>query len=275
MLTPDSTSRALAQKLTIRLGGYFASSQLFEINTQALSSKYYSESAKLVEQVFRKLLAVAKDETGLVCLLIDEIETIAASRDQLTQTGECYDSIRATNQLLTALDRIRHQSNVIVLCTSNLHQAIDSAFLDRVDYEVEIPAPSKAAIYEILRSTMNELIRSKIISNEPYQYPEDVAALIDDHIYIPGYNRLQCLDKHPDSPASILAGIAESCVDFSGRRLRKLPLLAITTYAWGDSCSLKDALEALQMAVKEEMGRKDALKDMRMTAEDGMGRNNV
>lgn len=205
--------------------------------------------------MFDKVLALAKDERELVCVLIDEVESIAGSREQLSESGECYDSIRATNQLLTALDRIRNQSNVIVLCTSNLHQAIDPAFLDRVDYEVPIPPPCKSAVYEILRSTINELIRSNLISAEPYLYGENIKLCQRDLIYLPIHDVINELDQYPDSPPMVLAGIAEACVTFSGRKLRKLPLLAITTYTWGENCPLKDALEALQTAVKQETGK--------------------
>jgi SpoVK/Ycf46/Vps4 family AAA+-type ATPase len=117
-------SRALAQKLAIRLSRTFRSGRLFEINTQDLLSKFYSESGKLVSEMFDKVLKMAYDEKELVCVLIDEIESIATSRQVSTKNGECTDTVRATNQLLTALDRIRNKPNIIVFCTSNLVESI-------------------------------------------------------------------------------------------------------------------------------------------------------
>jgi SpoVK/Ycf46/Vps4 family AAA+-type ATPase len=117
-------SRALAQKLAIRLSRTFRSGKLFEINTQDLLSKFYSESGKLVSEMFDKVLKMAYDEKELVCVLIDEIESIATSRQVSTKNGECTDTVRATNQLLTALDRIRNKPNIIVFCTSNLVESI-------------------------------------------------------------------------------------------------------------------------------------------------------
>lgn len=115
--------------MVIRLGRTFRGGRLFEINTQDLLSKFYSESGKLVSEMFDKVLQMAQDDKKLVCVLIDEIESIASSRQVSTQNGECTDTVRATNQLLTALDRIRNKPNVIVFCTSNL---IDS--IVRFDY---------------------------------------------------------------------------------------------------------------------------------------------
>lgn len=73
--------------------------------------------------------------------------------------------MKATNQVLTGLDRLRSQSNVLVFATSNLLDAIDPAFLDRADIKQFVPAPGPKAIYEILRSTFNELIRCDAISS--------------------------------------------------------------------------------------------------------------
>lgn len=97
---------------------------MFEINTQDLLSKFYSESGKLVSEMFEKVLKMAHDDEELVCVLIDEIESIAASRQASTKNGECTDTVRATNQLLTALDRIRSKPNIVVFCTSNLAESI-------------------------------------------------------------------------------------------------------------------------------------------------------
>lgn len=74
--------------------------------------------------MFEKVLKMAHDDEELVCVLIDEIESIAASRQASTKNGECTDTVRATNQLLTALDRIRSKPNIVVFCTSNLAESI-------------------------------------------------------------------------------------------------------------------------------------------------------
>jgi SpoVK/Ycf46/Vps4 family AAA+-type ATPase len=86
--------------------------------------------------MFDKVLKMAHDDKELVCVLIDEIESIATSRQVSTKNGECTDTIRATNQLLTALDRIRNKPNIIVFCTSNL---VDS--IVRLAYSLPRPLP--------------------------------------------------------------------------------------------------------------------------------------
>lgn len=64
------------------------------------------------------------EEDTLVCVFVDEVETLTAKREQVLQGNEPYDAVRAVNALLTALDRLRHHPNVVVLCTSNLITAL-------------------------------------------------------------------------------------------------------------------------------------------------------
>lgn len=79
--------------------------------------------------------------------------------------------LQATNQLLTALDRLRNLPNAIVCCTSNLIEAIDPAFLDRVDIKQHVPSPSPSAIYNIFRSCLNELVRSSLVDTTESEVP--------------------------------------------------------------------------------------------------------
>lgn len=117
--------RALAQKLSIRLSSTFPQALLVEVNTNALLSKYFGESGKMVGGLFEKIYSLAQAQNTLVCVVMDEVETIAGSRER-ANVGECSDSMRATNQLLTALDRLRALPNIIILCTSNLMDTVVS-----------------------------------------------------------------------------------------------------------------------------------------------------
>ncbi|KAK1071193.1 hypothetical protein LTR74_003574 [Friedmanniomyces endolithicus] len=251
--------RALAQKLSIRLGQTFPRATLIELNTSSMLSKYFGESGKLISATFERVYAAAQDPGTLICVVMDEVETIAGSRERSTASGECNDGMRATNQLLTALDRLRHLPNVIVLCTSNLISAIDQAFLDRVDIKQLVPSPSPAAIYNILRSCLNELIRSNLVNatTTTVQTPEtwillspppELPTLSHVHIHLmdpsqshtPGYR--------------VWALAAHKCSGFSGRTLRRLPILGLAMYTWGgESVTLEEAVAALEAAVEQEV----------------------
>ncbi|EME80275.1 uncharacterized protein MYCFIDRAFT_31276 [Pseudocercospora fijiensis CIRAD86] len=229
--------RALAQKLSIRLSEFFPQAVLVEINTNAMLSKYFGESGKLIGSMFEKIHSMAQSPTTLVCVVMDEVETIASSREKASLAGECGDGVRATNQLLTALDRLRTLPNLIVLCTSNLLASIDPAFLDRVDIKQLIPSPSPAAIYNIFRSCLNELIRASLVHAAAESSPAKSATEED-------------AGNGSDTEES---DALATCEGLSGRTLRRLPILGLAMYTWGGNCSIDEAVSALEASVEQEL----------------------
>lgn len=63
-------SRALAQKLSIRLSKKFSDFQLVEINSHSLFSKWFSESGKLVGKMFDDILQTLENDDTFVVVLI-------------------------------------------------------------------------------------------------------------------------------------------------------------------------------------------------------------
>lgn len=275
-------AKALAQKLTIRLGKQFTQGKLVEVNSHSVLSKWFGESSKLVSKMFDSIHIMAEEETTLICVLIDEVETLTSSRERAASGNECGDAVRATNQVLTALDRLRHRPNVIVFCTSNLINTIDPAFLDRVDVKQHISNPCPAAAYEIFRTSLNELIRCNLLapssdSDDVVEDSDEVVQLVGDSPSIssvPGgdwilmdlytiptllymnvhlWNRTNC-------PARKLWRIAQRCEGLSGRTLRRLPFLALALHIHGESCTVHEGLAVLAMAVDEETGKGGELK---------------
>lgn len=118
-----SLCKALAQKLSIRHNKRYASTILIEINSHSLFSKWFSESGKLVMKLFDHVSDIADDEDTLVIVLIDEVESITATR--VASGAEPGDAVRVVNAVLTSLDSLRRKKNVLILCTSNIVDTID------------------------------------------------------------------------------------------------------------------------------------------------------
>uniref|UniRef100_UPI00358E36FD pachytene checkpoint protein 2 homolog isoform X2 n=1 Tax=Myxine glutinosa TaxID=7769 RepID=UPI00358E36FD len=154
-----SLCKALAQKLSIRLSGRYKFGQLIEINSHSLFSKWFSESGKLVMKMFQKIQDLIDDKESLICVLIDEVESLTASRSSSLAGTEPSDAIRVVNTLLTQIDQIKRYPNVIILTTSNLTGKIDMAFVDRADIKQYIGPPSAAAIFKIYLSGLEELMK--------------------------------------------------------------------------------------------------------------------
>jgi hypothetical protein len=177
-----SLCKALAQKAYIRSSEtHFDSGVLLEVNSHSLFSKWFSESGKLVMKLFDHITEIAEDEDCFVCVLIDEVESIAASRTAASAGNDPGDAVRVVNAVLTSLDSLRRLPNVLVLCTSNMLGGIDAAFKDRLDISLYIGPPDIHARFIIIRSCMWELQESGLI------YPRLSAEEFDKEIQQDGH----------------------------------------------------------------------------------------
>ncbi|CAG2161930.1 unnamed protein product [Oppiella nova] len=244
-----SLCRALAQKLSIRLRHRYKSSQLIEINSHSLFSKWFSESGKLVMKLFERIKEFVETDDQLILVLIDEVESLAHTRQVSMNGSEPSDAIRVVNALLTQLDGIKNYSNVVILTTSNVTTAIDLAFVDRADIKQYIGLPCVETIYEIYRSCIQELVRKSIVS-------------CDESIL--SYSQLK---RMAETLGTTFAGnyklleIAEQSHSLSGRTLRKIPFLAIALYSCGQiPVSFTLFLEFMSKAVRKQLDDRNELK---------------
>jgi pachytene checkpoint protein 2 len=207
--------KALCHKLALRR--FFARTLLIEINAHSLFSKWFSESGKLVGKLFARIRELTADADCLVCVLVDEVESLAAARSAALNGMEPSDSIRVVNALLTQLDRLKTCPNVLVMTTSNITDAIDVAFVDRADLKLYVGPPDLRARFAILQSCVDELLRAHVL-HPPFEcLPLALLAQIDDD----GSSRNVALTKRLHAAAAAADGA-------SGRMLRKLPLLAVS-----------------------------------------------
>ncbi|AMD20819.1 HDR077Cp [Eremothecium sinecaudum] len=165
--------KALCHKLAIRQNAGIFSNKvtaapaiLIELSCSKVFSRWFGESSKNLDTLFKdieSLLQVTCANDQFVCLLIDEVETIAFSRSSLINKNETTDAIRVVNTLLTRLDGLKKYKNFITLATSNLIDSMDSAFIDRADGIFHIPTPSAAGCKSIIESSINQFTRMEII----------------------------------------------------------------------------------------------------------------
>lgn len=110
-------------------------------------------------KLFNEMKNLLENSQAMVCILIDEIESLAHVRKACSNGTEPTDSIRVVNALLTQLDQVKRYPNALILTTSNLSEAIDLAFIDRADIRQYIGHPTQQAIYKIYASCLKELMR--------------------------------------------------------------------------------------------------------------------
>ena len=247
--------KALAQKLAIWHSRTFQAVHLLEINSHSLFSKWFSESGKMVARLFSFIHEMIEDESVFLFVLVDEVESLAAARGG--SAGDPADAVRVVNALLTQLDSLKERSNVMVLTTSNITQAIDVAFVDRADLKQFIGLPPVVARYNILRSCLEELMRVGLIS-PPEQLSSFNAA---------PFSQTDSHDVHHAAAAAAAAAkasdmlrtIAAGTRGLSGRSLRKLPFLAHGNFICRADPSLLSFVAALSEAATSFREQRDRI----------------
>lgn len=246
-----SLCKALAQKLSIRFKSRYSMCQLIEVNAHSLFSKWFSESGKLVAKLFQKIQEMVEEESNLVFVLIDEVESLAAARQAAISGSEPSDSIRVVNALLTQMDKLKSWPNVIILTTSNITTAIDIAFVDRADIKAYVGPPTLKARYEILRSCLQELLRVGILT---YPQGSNLPCILN-------YSTLKEKEHCPEAKephdtlhlSKLLHEAAKLCEGLSGRSLRKLPFLAHASVASPSCCDASTFLNTLIQTARREL----------------------
>ena len=226
---------------------FYKRTRLIQIKAAALLSKYYSESAKQVDKIFSSLQQMCEnDPQEFVCVLIDEVETLAIDR-QANAHGESQESLRATNAFLTGLDRTRRYPNIVFLCTSNMINSLDSAFLDRCGLKAEVGLPSLFSQYAILQRRVQNLItRGIVVSKGVLPLYRDAVIERNVDSELPGSKILHILEliKLNDTPSDSCEGA------MSGRSVTQLPEQALLRYLRGEECDLDLALKLIEQYVK-------------------------
>ncbi len=145
-------ARGLANQVAKHLPG--SKCRYVEVDPHALTSSHLGRSQQAVTKLFDQTIPeLAMDGPAMV--LLDEMETIAASRHQLSLEANPVDVHRATDAALSGMDRLtREHKNVLLLATTNFAKALDKAVMSRADHIEEIGLPNEEARHEIIVDTL-------------------------------------------------------------------------------------------------------------------------
>jgi len=139
---PGTGKTLLARALAGESGVYF-----IEVKGPELLDRYVGESEKAVRELFHRARQAAPS-----IVFLDEIDSVAKSRDGGGGGGGDDVTDRVVSQLLTELDGLAENPNLVVVAATNRKEAIDPALLrpGRLDTHIEVPEPDEAGRREIL-----------------------------------------------------------------------------------------------------------------------------
>lgn len=188
-----SLARGLASRIAAAVSGLGEFGYL-EVEPHALASAALGRSQRAVTELFGR--TIAEHTTRPLIVLLDEVETLAASRSRMSLEANPIDVHRATDAVLAQLDHLAAaHPNLLFIATSNFPKAIDEAFLSRADVVRTIGIPNADACRSILLATIEALAQA--------------------------YPKLKRLESDSD-----VARAAKACRGLDGRQIRKVVVAA-------------------------------------------------
>jgi hypothetical protein len=123
---------------------------LYRIDLSSVVSKYIGETEKNLRRVFD-----AAEEGGAI-LLFDEADALFGKRSEVKDSHDRYANIEVS-YLLQRMEAYRG----LAILTTNLKNALDTAFLRRIRFVVQFPFPDAAQRAEIWRRIFPQLTPTK------------------------------------------------------------------------------------------------------------------
>lgn len=191
-------ARGLAFEVAHDLAPTKGNATFIEIDPHALPSEMLGESQRAVMRLLTKTIPEYAQRRAVTIVLIDEVEAFAVRRSAASFETNPADLHRATDAVLMGMDQVaRECPGVFFIATTNFIEAIDEAMLSRAD----LILPFRLATVEVAEKIITRSLKALAAA-----WP-NLLALAND--------------------AAQIHRMAEALEGWDGRRLTKLPLVAL------------------------------------------------
>ncbi len=224
-----------------------------------IMSKFYGESEERLRDIFK-----AAEENAPSIILIDEIDSIAPKREEVTGEVER----RVVAQLLAVMDGLKARGKVVVIGATNRPNALDPALRrpGRFDREIEIGVPNRNARFEIMQihtrgMPLAEDVKLEELANLSHGFVgADLAALAREAAMSSIRRVLPEIDLDVQSiPAEILNKMTVTAEDFNNALREMTPsalrevFIESPNVHWNDIGGVEDVKQELKEAVEWPM----------------------
>lgn len=154
---PGTGKTTLARGLPAQVAPFVPGGEVrrIEIDPHGLMSAEHGQSQQRVSELLQQHVPDLASDGVPTVVILDEVESMAVARSAASLTANPADVHRATDAVLTALDRnAAEHPHLFFVATSNFTTALDEAFLSRSDAAIFVPLPGPEALREILAATL-------------------------------------------------------------------------------------------------------------------------
>lgn len=153
----STAARGLASAVAGELADH-GSTTLVEVDPHALPSDLLGQSQRNVVRLLGRALPEVIAGSRFAVVVVDEVESLATSRRAASFDTNPADLHRATDAVLSGLDRLaQDHPHVLLVATTNFPEAVDAALLSRADLVVPFDRPDGELVVRIVRDSLEEL----------------------------------------------------------------------------------------------------------------------
>ena len=263
LLGPPGTGKTL---LARAVAGE-SDAQFFVINGPEIVGKFHGESEERLRGIFEDAQKAAPS-----IVFIDEIDSIAPKRDQVTHEAER----RIVAQLLTLMDGLQPRQNVVIIGATNRPDAIDEALRrpGRFDRELTVGVPDTDGRREILQiHTRGMPLREDVDLDEmargTYGFVgADLAALVREAALQSLREKLPEIELGKEIPQEVLESLTVSQEHFRGAIKKVQPsalreiMIQSPNVGWDDIGGLAETKRTLREGIELPLKNPDAFRRM-------------
>lgn len=152
---PGTGKTTLARNLAAPLGTLLeAPVTVIELAGHEIMSGEHGRTQREAHRLISEVVPDLAGEAPTV-LVVDEVESIAVVRGDVSLEANPVDVHRTTDAVITAVDLLAESCpHVVTVVTTNFPDLVDGALRSRSDITLTMPLPNEDAIEVILRSTL-------------------------------------------------------------------------------------------------------------------------
>jgi vesicle-fusing ATPase len=164
---PPGTGKTLTAR---QIGQLLSSRKPKHINGPEIFSSLVGQSEEEIRKIFEaseREWRIKGNNSPLHVVIFDEIDAICKRRDDANTVNKSRVHDNVVNQLLTKIDGLATQNNLLVIGVTNRRDLLDEALLrpGRLEVHIEIPLPDAVGREQILNIHTRQLEEAKMLGS--------------------------------------------------------------------------------------------------------------
>lgn len=136
--------------------------EMYKLDISKAGSSFINKTSNNIQEAFDILAKRYKDTGKEIILFMDEVDSLAISRD--TQQNSSTENQKTTTTLLKLVEGARDKG-IIVIAATNKYDMLDDAFKARFDGQIYFGLPDEEQIETLLKSSLSKRTKGQTLAS--------------------------------------------------------------------------------------------------------------